>query len=153
MVLRSRSLPKRILIVCVNFTVIPQAECHQHLRLVFHGLLTWLAHFNYLSGKVSIRMGLLHRLQHHASQIVVRDIYLYCVHPVMEYASVARSGLSSTDAACLERCNRAVGRLTARICPLSCTPQDIILACAGLQSLASHQRYCLAIFTIRTLSA
>ena len=152
MVLRSRGMSKRPINIRISTTPSPQVESHCHLGLVFHETLSWSPHVDYVCGKVSSRLGLLRRLRQRTSQLVVRDLYLYCVRPVTEYASVAWCGLSVTDAARLERCNRAAGRLIAKICQLSHTDHNIILARAGLQPLSRSRQYWQALFTHRLLS-
>ena len=103
MVLCSWRMPRCILNVWFDSAVIPQVECHRHPRLVFPELLSWSAHTDHVSGNISAQLDLLRCVQHCASQLAVQDLYLYCVRPVMEYASVVLSELSSLDAARLER--------------------------------------------------
>ena len=59
---------------------------------------------------------------------------------LLEYASVVWCGLSLSDAARLERFNRAAGCLIGNISLSLQTPHDVILARAGLQTLTSRRQ-------------
>ena len=65
------------------------------------------------------------------------------------------SGLSSSDAACLERFNRSAARLITRTSPSSDISRELLLARAGLPSLGTRRRMaqCLLISLSRTPSS
>ena len=97
---------------------------------------------------ISQHLGFLHRLRSELSQVVLRDLYVTCIHPVIENASVVWSGLSKTDASRLERLNR---RATRQISHTSCkddVPHELLLARAGIQ-LITRRRLQQALFTHR----
>ena len=53
--------------------------------------------------KSAKKIGLLRRLGRQLSSTVVRDLYAFSIRPGIEYGSIVWSGLSSSDAARLER--------------------------------------------------
>ena len=66
---------------------------------------------------------------------------MICIHPSLEYASVAWCGVGVSDAERLERVQHAAGCLIARVSITDHLPRHLLLARAGLESL--QQRRCL----------
>ena len=81
---------------------------------------------------------------------MLRELYLCCIRPAIEYASVVWAGRSSTDSQRLERCNRSTARLVTRLSPSADVNHDVLLARAGLQSLSSRLQAEQAKFCYRT---
>ena len=68
------------------------------------------------------------------------DLYAFSIRPSIEYGSIVWSGLSSSDAAHLERFNRSAARLITKTSPSSDISRELLLARAGLQSLGTRHR-------------
>ena len=85
--------------------------------------------------KASQRIGLLRRLQRRLPQLVIRQIYIICVRPVLEYASRAWSGVGATDALLLEKVQRSVAHLITGVKLSDRLPNELLLARAGLEEL------------------
>ena len=151
MVFRSRSIPAQSLKISVGLSLIKQVRSHRHLGVFFNETLTWTDHINHVLTKASPKLGLLRRLRGRLPRLIIRDLYLSCILPSLEYGSVAWCGLSSTDATRLEKFNRAAGRLIANVSPASHTPHNIILARAGLQTLVSPRQVLQISFANRVL--
>ena len=118
-----------------------------YLGLVVDEHLTWSAHVQSVTAKVSQRLGLLWRLRNRLSGLVLRELYTTCIRPVIEHSSVVWSGISSTDSVRLERLNRKAARLISNTKCRSETPHDILLVRAGLQELSHRRHLFLVLFT------
>ena len=149
MVLRSAKMPPVPLDVSIDGQMLPQVSTHRHLGLVVDEHLTWSAHVQSVTAKVSQRLGLLWRLRNRLSGLVLRELYTTCIRPVIEYSSVVWSGISSTDSVKLERLNRKAARLISNTKCRSDTPHDILLARAGLQELSHRRHLFQVLFTYR----
>ena len=90
--------------------------------------------------KSAKKIGLLRRLGRQLSSTVVRDLYAFSIRPGIEYGSIVWSGLSSSDAARLERLNRSAARLITKTSPSSDLSRELLLARAGLPSLGTRRR-------------
>ena len=84
--------------------------------------------------------------------LVIQQLYCSSVRLAMEYASLAWSGLSASDAEQLERVQRRAARLISNISALSDTPHDILLARAGLHPLSRRRHIEQAVFAFRFVS-
>ena len=146
MVLRSRRVPAVDLSISLNGKPVQQVYTHRHLGVIFNEFLSWSDHIETIVQRASQRIGLLRRVQHQTSQLILRDIYLACVRPMLEYASVAWAGLSVCDCSRLERCNRSAARLIAHIPVRSQLPHQIILARAGLEQLSLRRSAACTVF-------
>ena len=62
------------------------------------------------------------------------------IRPGIEYGSIVWSGLSSSDAARLERFNRSAARLITKTSPSLDISRELLLARAGLLSLGTRRR-------------
>ena len=65
--------------------------------------------------------------------LIMRQLYITCIQPSLEYASIAWGGLTRRDEEKLEKCNRSAARLIANISPSADIPREIVLARAGCQ--------------------
>ena len=102
-----------------------------------HGRITSTMLSKCLSAK---KIGLLRRLGRQLSSTVVRDLYAFSIRPGIEYGSTVWSGLSSSDAARLERFNRSAAWLITKTSPSSDISRELLLARAGLLSLGTRRR-------------
>ena len=152
MVLRSRGMSSTPLQLSLHGCAINQVCNHKHLSLTMSETLTWSAHVDSVISKASTRIGFLRRLKHRTSPLVVRELYLYCIRPIMEYASVAWAGLTKTNVQHLGRCNRNAARLITGISPSADVPNDITLARAGLSTLKARRCLAQAQFVHRLLA-
>ena len=84
--------------------------------------------------------------------MVLRELFLTCIRPAIEYASVVWAGLSATDAQRLERCNRSAARLITRLSSSSYVSHDVLLARAGFQTLGRRRQVAQAVFCCRALA-
>ena len=69
--------------------VICQVPSHKHLGLVFLELLSWHDHINYLSLEISQQLGLIMRLRRRLPSLTIRQLYVSCIRPTVEYAFIA----------------------------------------------------------------
>ena len=74
------------------------------------------------------------------SPLIIRQLYLTCIRPSLEYANVAWCGLTKRDQERLEKCNRSAARLITQTMPSSDIPHDILLARAGIPTLLSRRQ-------------
>ena len=151
MVIRSKRKPPVSLSVSIKGCVLPQTPFHRHLGLVVDDTLTWSPHVDSIVSKASSRIGLLRRPKCSTSPLVVRDLYLYCVRPVIEYAQVAWAGLSAIDEKRLERINCAACLISNTCLPVH-LPYQLLLAQAGLEPLKVRRQVAQALFVRRLLS-
>ena len=80
------------------------------------------------------------------------DIYTTCIRPTLEYANLVWCGLSKSDCARLERCQRSAARIITGISPLADVSRDLLLARAGLCTLEARRNASLAFFVNRLLT-
>ena len=140
MVLRSRGMSAQSLKIVAGSSVLCQVKSHRHLGVIFSETLTWSDHVDHVLSKASSKLGFLRHLRRRLSCLIIRDLYLGCILPSLEYASAVWCDLSASDAARLERFNRAAGRLIGNISVSSQTPHAIVLARSGLQTLTSRRQ-------------
>ena len=119
MVLRSTGMPPCQLNIKINGNHIAQVTRHRHLGVTFNERLSWKDHVHDVLKKSAKKIGLLRRLGRQLSSTVVRDLYAFSIRPGIEYGSIVWSGLSSSDAARLERLNRSAARLITKTSPSS----------------------------------
>ena len=99
--------------------------------------------------KASQRIGLLRRLQRRLPQLVIRQIYMTCVRPVLEYAGRAWSGVNAAEAKSLERTQRSAARLITGTKLSDELPHAILLARAGLEQLRVRRQLSLLVLARR----
>ena len=99
-----------------------------------------LGHTDNIVHAASTKIGLLHRLRKRLRPLIIRQLYLTCIRPSLEYANVAWCGLTKRDQERLEKCNRSAARLITQTMPSSDIPHDILLARAGIPTLLSRRQ-------------
>ena len=144
---RRRVLPQ--LAVSIYGQQIKQVISHKHLGVHLHSNLSWSHHVAYVVKKASQRIGLLRRLQRRLPQLVIRQIYMTCVRPVLEYAARAWSGVNAAEAKSLERTQRSAARLITGTKLSDELPHAILLARAGLEQLRVRRQLSLLVLARR----
>ena len=138
MALRSRGMPTYPLYIYITGKRIAQVTQHCHLGVTFNDSLSWKDHVHKIALQSAQKIGLLRRLGRHLSPTVLRDIYLFCIRLGVEYSSVAWSGLSSSDALCLERNNRSAAHLILKTSRKEDISHELLLSRAGLSTLEAR---------------
>ena len=133
-------MPPCQLNIKINGNHITQVTRHRHLGVTFNERLSWKDHVHDVTKKSAKKIGLLRRLGRQLSSTIVRDLYAFSIRPGIEYGSIVWSGLSSSDAARLERLNRSTARLITKTSPSSDLSRELRLARAGLPSLGTRRR-------------
>ena len=108
--------------------------------MTFSETLSWTRHTDNIVHAASTKIGLLRRLRKRLSPLIIRQLYLTCIRPSLEYANVAWCGLTMRDQERLEKCNRSAARLITQTMPSSDIPHDILLARAGIPTLLSRRQ-------------
>ena len=139
MALRSRGMPPCPLYIYINGKRIAQVSQHCHLGVTFNDTLSWKDHVHKIVLQSARKIGLLRRLGRHLSPTVLRDIYLFCIRPGVEYSSVVWSGLTSSDAVRLERNNRSAARLILKTSRKEDISHELLLSRAGLSTLEARR--------------
>ena len=104
MVFHSPRMVRPSITISVGGDVIKQTAVHRHPGLQLDECLTWSAHTEHVVKKMSQRIGLLHRLHHQLSRVIIRDIYITTVLPVAEYSCLVWGpGLRKGDSIKLEQ--------------------------------------------------
>ena len=152
MVFRSRKMPTIHFNISVASATIPQVSSHCHLGVIFNDTLTWSDHVTHVISKASAKIGFLRWLSKRLDALVLRELFLCCIRPAIEYASIVWSGLSASDIKRLERCNWSAARLIARISPSADVSQEHLLAHAGIQSLQKRREAAQSMFCCRGLA-
>ena len=75
MVFHSPRMVRPSVTISVGGDAIEQTAVHRHLSLQLDECLTWSAHTEHVVKMMSQRIGLLHRLRHQLSRVIIRDIY------------------------------------------------------------------------------
>ena len=139
MALRSRGMPPCPLYIYINGKRIAQVSQHCHLGVTFNDTLSWKDHVHKIVLQSARKIGLLRRLGRHLSPTVLRDIYLFCIRPGVEYSSVVWSGLTSSDAVRPERNNRSAARLILKTSRKEDISHELLLSRAGLSTLEARR--------------
>ena len=134
----------------INGSEIKQVRVQKHLGLNIDERLTWTDHVSTIVNKTSSRLGLLRRLRPRVPPLVIQTLYRTCVLPVLEYASLACSGLGTTNAERLERLQRTAARLITGTRLVENVPREILLARAGLDKLTDCRKNKCGIFNLRS---
>ena len=85
------------------------------------------------------------------SKIIIRQLYLTCILPIIEYANIAWCGIQKGDQGRLERLQSRAARLVTGFSPQSNIPHAILLARAGFDPLSSRRETAQATFAYRLL--
>ena len=103
--------------------------------------------------KASAKIGFLHRLSPQLDSLTLRELYTKCIRPFLEYGSIVWSGLQTTDANLLEKCNRRAARLILKFRTSTSRdlPPDLLLARAGISRLEPRRKLEQVTFCIRIL--
>ena len=141
MVLCTRQKVPTISII-INGNEIKQVRVQKHLSgLNIDERLTWTDHVSTIVNKTSSRLGLLRRLRPRVPPLVIQTLFRTCVLPVLEYGSLAWSGLGTIiNAERLERLQRTAARLITGTRPVENVPREILLARAGLDKLDKSEK-------------
>ena len=131
--------PNSKLNIKINGNHIAQVTRHHHLGVTFNERLSWKDHVHDVIKKSAKKIGLLRRLGRQLSSPLSVDLYAFSIRPGIEYGSIVWSGLSSSDAARLERLNRSAARLITKTSPSSDLSRELLLARAGLPSLGTRR--------------
>ena len=128
--------------ITVDSHQVPQVPHHRHLAIgvTFSDTLGWTSHVDTIVRAASAKVGFLHRLRKRLNPLIMRQLYITCIRPSLEYASNAWGGLTRRGEEKLERCNRSAARLIANISPSADIPCEIVLARAGLPTMASRRK-------------
>ena len=98
-------------------TPIDLVESHKHLGLVINNKLSWHDHIDYLTEKVTRRIGILRMLKFRLTRSCLRTVYITHVRSVMEYCCTIWDSCNAEQALTLERlqrdCLRIITGLTA----------------------------------------
>ena len=148
MVLCTRQKVPTISII-INGSEIKQVRVQKHLGLNIDERLTWTDHVSTIVNKASSRLGLLRRLRPRVPPLVIQTLFCTCVLPVLEYASLAWSGLGTINAERLERLQRTAARLITGTRLVENVPREILLARAGLDKLADCRKIKCGIFAFK----
>ena len=150
MVLCTRQKVPTISII-INGSEIKQVRVQRHHGLNIDERLTWTDHVSAIVNKTSSRLGLLRRLRPRVPPLVIQTLRQFrtCVLPVLEYASLAWSGLGTINAERLERLQRTAARLITGTRLVENVPREILLARAGLDKLADCQKIKSGLFAFK----
>ena len=140
MVFRSRKMQAVNICITVDSHQVPQVTHHRHLGVTFSDTLGWTSHVDTIVRAASAKVGFLRRLRKRLNPLIMRQLYITCIRPSLEYASIAWGGLTRRDEEKLEKCNRSAARLIANISPSADIPREIVLARAGLPTMASRRK-------------
>ena len=109
MVLCTRQKVPTISIIIIG-SEIKQVRVQKHLGLNVDERLTWTDHVSTIVNKTSSRLGLLRRLRPRVPPLVIQTLFRTSVLPVLEYASLAWSGLGTINSERRERLQRTAAR-------------------------------------------
>ena len=140
MVFRSKKMQPVSIQITIDTHHVPQVSDHRHLGVTFSETLSWTRHTDNIVHAASTKIGLLPRLRKRLSPLIIRQLYLICIRPSLEYANVAWCGLTKRDQERLEKCNRSAARLITQTMPSSDIPHDILLPRAGIPTLLSRRQ-------------
>ena len=145
-------MPATDVYISVASSTVPKVSSHRHLDVIFNDTLTWPDHVTRVITKASAKIGFPRRLSKRLVALVLRELFLCCIGPAIEYARVVWSGLSASDTKRLERCNKSAARLTTRISPSADVYHEHLLARAGIQSLQKRREPAQFMFCCRALA-
>ncbi len=152
LVFRTRKMRFVPVAVHIDSQPIPQQNSHRHLGLELDEFINWNSHTAVLVRKLSSKLGLLFRVRKRLSGTIIRDIYLTCLLPSLEYGSLVWSGMRKGNNVQLAKIHRRAARLICGLRPLDDIDEAILLSRAGLESLIARADVRLAKFAVRFLN-
>ena len=102
MVFRSKKMQPVSIQITIDTHHVPQVSDNRHLGVTFSETLSWTRHTDNIVHAASTKIGLLRRLRKRLSPLIIRQLYLTCIRPSLEYANVAWCGLTKRDQERLE---------------------------------------------------
>ena len=151
LVLRTTNMQPLNISITIDGTDIRQVVQHKHLGVTFNDRLTWKDHVDTISTKAARKIGFLRRNRKRLPQIMLQHMYKTSILPALDYASVAWSGLSTTEKHLLERIQRKAARLITSETTRHDIPHDILLSRAGLPTLSSRREVEQIVFAFKFL--
>ena len=136
LVLRTTNMQPLNLSITIDSTENRQVVQHKHLGGTFNDRLTWKDHVDTISTTAARKIGFLCRYRKRLPQIVLQRIYKTSIRPALKYASVAWSGLSTTEKELLERIQQKAARLITGETTRHDIPHDTLLSQAGIPTLS-----------------
>ena len=115
MVFRSRKMPPVHLRISANSAPIHQVRCNRHLGIHLNETLTRSDHVISVMSKASAKIGFLQWAIPQLDSLILRELYTKCIQPSLEYGGIVWSGLQTTDANLLEKCDRMAARLILKV--------------------------------------
>ena len=98
MAIRPHRKPRVHLQIVASTAIIPQQHVHPHFGIVFNEFLTWSDHVDKVLLSASAKLGLLRRMSKEFDSVVLRELYLHCILPAIEFGHVVWAGLTASDA-------------------------------------------------------
>lgn len=92
----------------INNVVISRVKSHKHLGMFFNDKMTWEDHVNFISKKVSKKLGLLYKNKNNFSRNTLIRLYKSMITPIIDYGSVIYDNVSKNIQNKLENLHRRV---------------------------------------------
>ena len=105
--------------------------------MLFQQNLCWDSHIHHILEKASGRLWQFHRLRSSLNSRAMLYLYRSYIRPIVEYASLAYSSLSTTLSDCLERFKRKAERICLRLPLFTPVQHSSLLHHAELPTLSS----------------
>ena len=132
--------PEKLPDIQLGNTVLSVVSEHRHLGMLFQQNLCWDSHIHHVLAKASGRLWQFHRLRSSLNSRAMLYLYRSYIRPIVEYASLAYSSLSTTLSDCLERFQRKAARICLRLPLFTPVQHSSLLHHAELPTLSSRRK-------------
>ena len=122
-------------------TDLQQVSCHRHLGVLIQDNLRWDRYVEHIINKAKRSLHNLHRLRGTLTTEALGMVYLTYIRPVLEYATIVISNMSSTCRDQLERLQRKAARICLRLPLFTPVHHTALLHRVKWPTLTSRQRY------------
>ena len=138
--------PERPPIITLHSTVLYVVSNHRHLGVIIQQNLKWDQHIQHVLTKSSRKLGMFLRFRSSLNADAMIYLFKAYIRPIIEYASISYSSLSSTLSDRLERFQRNAARICLRLPLFSPVNHSSLLHHAQLPTLSSRRKLKLALF-------
>ena len=129
---------------------ISNVHSYKYLGLFLNDRASWSDHINYITNKVSKRIGVLRYLKYKLNRKSLMTIYTTHIRSVLEYCDIVWDNCTVTESLALERIQNECLRIITGL-PRYCS-NDVLLAECGVSKLSErrHQHRLISLYKIIT---
>ena len=102
-------------LLMLNGIPIKRVEAYRYLGIVIHNNISWASHADYLSKKVSSRIGILKRIMPCLTIPSAQIVYKTTIQPLLDYCGIVWDSCGETSISRLQRLQNRASRITSQL--------------------------------------